>query len=43
MANQKIVFTGGLRFIGSHTVVELKQSGYEVLVIKDLRISNFGT
>jgi len=43
MANQKIVFTEGLRFIGSHTVVELQQSGYEVVVIKDLRISNFGT
>jgi UDP-glucose 4-epimerase len=37
MANQKIEFTGGLGFIGSHTVVELQQSGYEVVVIKDFK------
>ena len=29
----KILVTGGLGFIGSHTVVELQQEGYEVVVI----------
>ena len=29
----KIVVTGGLGFIGSHTVVELQESGYEVVVV----------
>lgn len=29
----KIVVTGGLGFIGSHTVVELQQKGYEVVII----------
>lgn len=31
----KILVTGGLGFIGSHTVVELQNSGYEVVVIDD--------
>ncbi len=29
----KILVTGGLGFIGSHTVVELQNSGYEVIII----------
>ncbi|NER09559.1 UDP-glucose 4-epimerase [Muriicola jejuensis] len=29
----KILVTGGLGFIGSHTVVELQQEGYEVVII----------
>lgn len=29
----KIVVTGGLGFIGSHTVVELQNNGYEVVII----------
>lgn len=31
-----ILVTGGTGFIGSHTVVELQQSGHEVLIIDDL-------
>lgn len=30
---EKILVTGGLGFIGSHTVVELQQEGYEVVII----------
>lgn len=36
----KIVVTGGLGFIGSHTVVELLQQGFEVVVIDDLSNSD---
>lgn len=32
----KILVTGGLGFIGSHTVVELQQEGFEVLIVDDL-------
>ena len=32
----KILVTGGLGFIGSHTVVELQNEGFEVLVIDNL-------
>lgn len=32
----KIVVTGGLGFIGSHTVVALQQKGYVVVVVDDL-------
>ena len=32
----KILVTGGLGFIGSHTVVELQKEGYEVVIIDDL-------
>lgn len=32
----KILVTGGLGFIGSHTVVELQNEGYEVVVIDNL-------
>ena len=31
----KILVTGGLGFIGSHTVVELQQKGYKVVIIDD--------
>ncbi|MDR0794445.1 MAG: UDP-glucose 4-epimerase GalE [Tannerella sp.] len=36
----KILVTGGTGYIGSHTVVELQSSGYEVVVIDDLSNSN---
>lgn len=32
----KILVTGGLGFIGSHTVVELQQAGHQVIVVDDL-------
>tara|TARA_B110001450_G_scaffold68182_1_gene64423 strand:- start:305 stop:946 length:642 start_codon:yes stop_codon:yes gene_type:complete len=32
----KILVTGGLGYIGSHTVVELQNQGYEVVIIDDL-------
>ena len=41
MAN-KILVTGGTGYIGSHTVVELQQSGYRVIVVDDLSNSNIG-
>ena len=33
---KKILVTGGLGFIGSHTVVELQKSGFEVVIIDNL-------
>ncbi|MFV5688635.1 UDP-glucose 4-epimerase GalE [Flavobacterium sp. ZT3R25] len=36
----KIVVTGGLGFIGSHTVVELQNQGFEVIIIDDLSNSS---
>ncbi|MDB9748752.1 GDP-mannose 4,6-dehydratase, partial [Polaribacter sp.] len=33
---KKILVTGGLGFIGSHTVVELQNKGFEVVIIDDL-------
>jgi UDP-glucose 4-epimerase len=36
----QIVVTGGLGFIGSHTVVELQNVGYEVIVIDNLSNSS---
>ncbi len=37
---KKILVTGGLGFIGSHTVVELVQAGYEPVIIDDLSNSH---
>ncbi len=37
---KRIVVTGGLGFIGSHTVVELQNEGFEVVVIDDLSNSS---
>lgn len=36
----KILVTGGLGFIGSHTTVELQKAGYEVVIIDNLSNSN---
>ncbi|MDG5490056.1 UDP-glucose 4-epimerase GalE [Psychroserpens sp. SPM9] len=37
---KKILVTGGLGFIGSHTVVELQEEGFEVVIIDDLSNSS---
>ena len=37
---QKILVTGGTGYIGSHTVVELQNAGYEVVIIDNLSNSN---
>ena len=36
----KIIVTGGLGFIGSHTVVELQNEGFEVVIIDNLSNSS---
>jgi UDP-glucose 4-epimerase len=36
----KILVTGGTGYIGSHTVVELQNSGYEVVIVDDLSNSS---
>ncbi len=37
---QKILVTGGTGYIGSHTVVELQESGYEVIIVDNLSNSS---
>lgn len=37
---KKVLVTGGLGYIGSHTVVELQQAGYEVVIIDNLSNSS---
>lgn len=37
---KKILVTGGTGYIGSHTVVELQQAGYEVIIVDNLSNSN---
>jgi UDP-glucose 4-epimerase len=39
----KVLVTGGLGFIGSHTVVELQNEGFEVVIIDDLSNSTMET
>ncbi|PLX19151.1 MAG: UDP-glucose 4-epimerase GalE [Salinivirgaceae bacterium] len=36
MNGKKILVTGGTGYIGSHTVVELQQAGYEVVIVDNL-------
>lgn len=38
----KILVTGGTGYIGSHTVVELQEAGYDVVIIDNLSNSNIG-
>lgn len=38
----KILVTGGTGYIGSHTVVELQQAGYDVVIIDNLSNSDIG-
>ncbi len=38
----RILVTGGTGYIGSHTVVELQQAGYSVVIIDNLSNSNAG-
>ncbi len=40
MGMKKILVTGGTGFIGSHTVVELQQNGYEVIIVDNLSNSS---
>ena len=35
MSKKKVLVTGGLGYIGSHTVVSLQQAGYEVFIVDD--------
>ena len=37
---KRILVTGGTGYIGSHTVVELQNAGYEVVIIDNLSNSN---
>lgn len=40
MKTDRILVTGGTGYIGSHTVVELQQAGYKVVIIDNLSNSN---
>lgn len=40
MKKERILVTGGTGYIGSHTVVELQQAGYDVVIIDNLSNSN---
>ena len=40
--NSLILVTGGLGFIGSHTVVALLEKGHQVLIVDDLSNSSVG-
>ncbi|WP_010665143.1 UDP-glucose 4-epimerase GalE [Marinilabilia salmonicolor] len=38
--SKKVLVTGGTGYIGSHTVVELQNEGFEVIIVDDLSNSN---
>lgn len=42
MEKTKILVTGGTGYIGSHTVVELIEAGYEPIIVDNLSNSNIG-
>ena len=37
---ERILVTGGTGYIGSHTVVELQNSGYDVVIVDNLSNSS---
>lgn len=39
---ERILVTGGTGYIGSHTVIELQNAGYEVIIVDNLSNSNAG-
>ncbi|MDR1679316.1 MAG: UDP-glucose 4-epimerase GalE [Prevotellaceae bacterium] len=43
MEGDKILVTGGMGYIGSHTVVELQQAGYKVVIVDNLSNSSIET
>ena len=42
MSKKRILVTGGVGYIGSHTTVELIQKGFEVIIIDNLSNSSAG-
>lgn len=40
METKKIIVTGGAGFIGSHTVVELTNAGYEPIIVDNFENSS---
>lgn len=42
MSDKKVLVTGGAGYIGTHTTVELIESGYEVVVIDNFTNANIG-
>src|ERR1700752_1838181 len=40
MSAKKVIVTGGMGYIGSHTIVDLIQKGFEVVSIDDLSRAN---
>ncbi|MDO5017239.1 MAG: UDP-glucose 4-epimerase GalE [Porphyromonas sp.] len=40
MSTKKVLVTGGMGYIGSHTTVELQSAGYEVIIVDNLSNSN---
>lgn len=41
MSKEYIIVTGGAGYIGSHTVIELIENGYEVIIIDNLCNSSY--
>ncbi len=40
---KNVLLTGGAGYIGSHTAIELIESGYQVFIVDDLRNTDFST
>ena len=43
MSNKTVLVTGGLGYIGTHTCVELFESGFKVIVVDNLSNSSIET